>query len=194
MSTKRNVTGAAIRAASRHSTPYLGRICGHADDRSCLQARGIPYILPLALLVSGCLRAQAPAVQTQRSMLLAVSNTSSSGLASGEYSPPQTLIENRARTLGNTATSGSGSRYFFACDASLMGKTADEALRSLSPAPITVQDHVRSLFVLIDLRQPWKLVTTGPANVGTATVDSRVPQLQVNTSIFANSGLTVMSK
>ena len=153
-------------------------------------------VLLVPLLFTGFLHAQVPAVQSARSLQLDIKPVSPESIASGDYSPPKSFIENRARTLGTSVASGSGNQFFAATDVDLAGKTSKQALQRLSPPAISAQDHVRKLFILIDLQNPWKFLSTSgqPANVGTAIVNSGVHHLEVQTSIFANSGLTVVSK
>jgi hypothetical protein len=105
---------------------------------------------------------------------------------------PLSLIESKARTLAGVPD-GSGSIYSFVTDRDLMGKSSEKALQQLSGPRINAQDHIRNAYVLINLNASWKFVSTNgqPVNVGTAIVDSRVRQLEVNTGIFANGGLTV---
>ena len=154
--------------------------------------------LPRLLIVVGLIGVFPPhaaRAQSARSLQLSVSNINTDAVATGDYQPPTTLIANRSKVLAGRA-SGAGREYFSTIDLDLVGKTSDEAVQRLSPAAISADDKVRTLYVQIELRHPWKFVTTDgqPAHIGTAIVDSSVHHLDVNTSIFANSGLTVISK
>ena len=104
------------------------------------------------------------------------------------------MIENRARTLGQQA-SANGEKYFVVKDADLAGKTPQEIIRRLSPSAIGARDHVREMNILVELDRPLTIFATPgePVNVGTATVDHSVRQIDVRSIILAN-GITIVNK
>ena len=105
--------------------------------------------------------------------------------------PTPTMIEHRARILGNHA-SASATRYSTVRDADILGKTEEEALKRLSPVPIPA-DTVRQVEVIVDLARPVIIHSHEPVFVGTAVIEGRPNNLEVHSTIL-NSELIIKGK
>jgi hypothetical protein len=95
-----------------------------------------------------------------------------------------TMMVNRARVLGDKVD-GAGTRYFSVNDSYLAGKTPAEVIQRLTPPAVTPQQHVRTLDIVVALDRPLFVTTTGkaPFAIGTALLDGKVNDLQVNSNI-----------
>jgi hypothetical protein len=104
------------------------------------------------------------------------------------------MIENRARSLGDR-TSASGQKYFVVKDADLAGKSPEEVIRRLSPSAIGTVNQVRELNILVELDRPLTILAASgePVNIGTATVERSVRQIDVRSIILANA-ITIVNK
>ncbi|QOY88167.1 hypothetical protein [Paludibaculum fermentans] len=95
-----------------------------------------------------------------------------------------TMVVNRSRVLGEKVD-GSGTRYFSVRDSDLVGKTPAQVAQRLAPAVVTPKENVRTLEIVVDLERPLFVTTTGkaPFAIGTAILDGKLNNLQVNTNI-----------
>ena len=91
----------------------------------------------------------------------------------------QTMIVNRFRVLKDKIDGGDH-RYF----AVTAAKAATDAAR-LTPAPVTPQQKVRVMDIVVDIEHPLFVRTGGktPFTIGTAILDGKVRDLQVNSKI-----------
>jgi hypothetical protein len=107
----------------------------------------------------------------------------------------QTLIQNRARTLGGQV-SPNGTRYWVATDLSLVDASPDALLDRLSPPPVTASDHIRTLEILVNIRRPLT-VRAAPGQavaIGAAIISATaVKQITVNAQIVTNR-VTIFNK
>jgi hypothetical protein len=96
----------------------------------------------------------------------------------------QTLIINRSRVLLDSVD-GAGNRYFSVRDSDLTGKTPVEVVRRLTPTPVTPEQKVKTMNIVIDIERPLFVTTTGQETfmIGTTVVDGNVRDLQVNSDI-----------
>lgn len=96
----------------------------------------------------------------------------------------RTMVVNRSRVLGDKAD-GSGARYFSVRDLDLVGKTPAEVIERLAPAVVTPNENLKTLNIVVELDRPLFVTTTGtrPFAIGTAILDGKLKDLQVNTNI-----------
>lgn len=96
----------------------------------------------------------------------------------------RTMVVNRSRVLGDKAD-GSGARYFSVRDLDLAGKTPAQVAQRLTPAVVTPKENLKTLNIVVDLDRPLFVTTTGqvPFAIGTAILDGKLKDLQVNTNI-----------
>jgi hypothetical protein len=150
----------------------------------------IPFV---TLLLVPC-RLPAADASSMTGSLVRSSNAATAGAVSGTVTPSSlVMIENRARVLGNRLANGI--RYFAVTDSDLIGKTPAEIMQRLSPSPIRAGDGVRSMEIVVDLKRPLTLYTSGgEPNIGTAIIQASpsLRQVEIHSSIFAN--LTVIDK
>ena len=94
----------------------------------------------------------------------------------------QTMIVNRFRVLKDKVD-GERTRYF-AVTGSYAAKAATDAAR-LTPAPVTPRQNVRVMDIVVDIEHPLFVRTGGktPFTIGTAILDGKVRDLQVNSKI-----------
>jgi hypothetical protein len=95
-----------------------------------------------------------------------------------------TMVVNRSRVLGDKVD-GAGTRYFSVTDSDLVGKTPAQIIQRLTPSVVTPQQNVKTLDIVVALDRPLFVTTTGkaPFAIGTAILDGKVKDLQVNTNI-----------
>jgi hypothetical protein len=95
-----------------------------------------------------------------------------------------TMVVNRSRVLGDRVD-GSGTRYFSVRDSDLIGKTPAQVAQRLAPSVVTPKENVRTLEIVVELDRPLFVSTTGkePFAIGTAILDGKLKDLQVNTNI-----------
>lgn len=110
--------------------------------------------------------------------------------SSGSFSHTEAaLVNNRARTFGNTV-SGSGTRYYAVGDADLRGKSSAEILKLLSPPEIQVTTGLRRVDIVIDVRRPIIVRVAGGETVGIGTTTlngSALRNVAVRASIFSSN-------
>jgi hypothetical protein len=141
-------------------------------------------------LSPGIALAQGPPAVMARS----IARSAAAPAPAGYTQSTLVMIENRARTLGQQA-SASGEKYFVVKDADLAGKTPEEIIRRLSPSAIGAGDHVREMNILVELDRPLTILASpgDSVNVGTATVEHSIRQIDVRSIILAN-GITIVNK
>jgi hypothetical protein len=95
-----------------------------------------------------------------------------------------TMVVNRSRVLGDKVD-GAGTRYFSVTDADLAGKTPTQVTQRLTPSVVTPGQNVKTLDIVVALDHPLFVTTTGktPFAIGTAILDGKLKDLQVNTNI-----------
>jgi hypothetical protein len=95
-----------------------------------------------------------------------------------------TMVVNRSRVLGDKVD-GSGTRYFSVRDSDLVGKTPAQVTQRLTPTVVTPQQNVKTVDIVVALDRPLFVTTTGkaPFAIGTAILDGKLKDLQVNTDI-----------
>jgi hypothetical protein len=95
-----------------------------------------------------------------------------------------TMVVNRSRVLGDKVD-GAGTRYFSLRDSDLVGKTPAQVTQRLTPTVVTPQQSVKTLDIVVDLDRPLFVTTTGkaPFAIGTAILDGKVKDLQVDSNI-----------
>ena len=104
------------------------------------------------------------------------------------------MFRNRSRVFGDRIVDGR--RYWSVVDADVNGKSNDQVLQRLAPAPILARDGVRELDILVDVKRHLTVFTTPdrPVDIGTATVDAKDVRSISVTSIISASGLTIVTK
>jgi hypothetical protein len=135
----------------------------------------------------------AQAMRTQS--IAAVARRSATATPPTSYTPSTlVMIENRARTLGKTA-SASGQAYFYVDSRALVGKTGEQVLERLAPAPVNAGDFLRTLEIVVALERPLVVRTVGgqPVVIGAATVAPGVRNIEVHSSIIS-SEITVIGR
>src|SRR5258708_3325912 len=125
-------------------------------------------------------------------MAQSIARSAAAPAPEGYTQPTLLMIENRARTLGQRATVN-GEKYFVVKDADLAGKSPEEMIRRLSPS--TIGAGIRELNILVELDRPLTILAASgeSVNVGTATVERAVRQIEVRSIILAN-GITIVNK
>ncbi len=95
-----------------------------------------------------------------------------------------TMVVNRSRVLADKVD-GAGTRYFSVTDSDLAGKTPAQVIQRLTPSVVTPQQNVKTLDIVVALDRPLFVTTTGkvPFAIGTAILDGKLKDLQVNTNI-----------
>ena len=95
-----------------------------------------------------------------------------------------TMVVNRSRVLGDKVD-GAGTRYSSVRTSDLAGKTPAQVTQLLTPVVVTPQQNVKTLDIVVALDRPLFVNTTGkaPFAIGTAILDGKVKDLQVNSSI-----------
>ena len=94
------------------------------------------------------------------------------------------MVVNRSRVLADKVD-GAGTRYFSVRDSDLAGKTPAQVTQRLTPTAVTPQQNVKTLDIVVALDRPLFVTTTGkaPFAIGTAILDGKVKDLQVNSNI-----------
>jgi len=95
-----------------------------------------------------------------------------------------TMVVNRSRVLADKVD-GAGTRYFSVTDSDLAGKTPAQVIQRLTPSVVTPQQNVKTLDIVVALDRPLFVTTTGkvPFAIGTAILDGKLKDLQVDTNI-----------
>lgn len=150
----------------------------------------------LAFLLVPCLTAQQAPASFGGSVARSATPPVSTNAASRTLSPSaQILIQNRARVYGDRV-SANGTQYFYVSDSSLRGKTPDEILKSLSPAPTAPSSRVRDIQSVVNLSHPLTLYVERDQsiNIGTAIVQgAALKNIEAHSSIVMPH-LTILPK
>jgi len=95
-----------------------------------------------------------------------------------------TMVVNRSRVLADKVD-GAGTRYFSVRDSDLAGKTPAQVAQRLAPAAVTPQQNVKTLDIVVAIDRPLFINTPAktPFAIGTAILEGKVNDLQVNSSI-----------
>jgi len=156
----------------------------------------MPTFAVLVFALAPCLIAQQSPASFAGSLVRSATPPISTNATSRTMSPSnQVLIHNRARAYGDRV-SASGTRYTYVSDSTLRGKSADEVLRSLSPAPIAPNDHVRDVETVVNLNHPLTLYADSDQsiNIGTAIVQGTgLKDIEAHSSVTTQA-LTILPK
>lgn len=137
-------------------------------------------IAAVAVLGGATLRGQQTAKVPSAALARPVATTPMPAAITGTL----TMVVNRSRVLADKID-GSGTRYFSVRDSDLAGKTPAQVIQRLTPAQVTPQQNVKTLDIVVAVDRPLFVTTTGqaPFAIGTAILDGKVKDLQVNSNI-----------
>jgi len=114
----------------------------------------------------------------------AVANSMATTPAPETIAGTLTMVVNRSRVLADKVD-GAGTRYFSVRDSDLVGKTPAQVTQRLTPTVVTPQQNVKTLDIVVAVDRPLFVTTTGkaPFAIGTAILDGKVKDLQVDSNI-----------